>query len=103
MMIILVIGLLIYGRRLPQVGVQVGRQVAQLRRGLSDFKEQIQRDEDLRSVRDSVKELRDEMTNLDRPRIQTSFPDQLLDELTDPTQATPAPPAADEQDKNGSV
>lgn len=62
MFILLVIGLLLYGRNLPEAGRTLGRAAAHLRRGLAEFKSQMDRDGDLadvkRSLRDSARELR---------------------------------------------
>lgn len=41
MLVILFIGLLMFGSRLPNVGRQIGRSVAQFKRGLSDMKEEM--------------------------------------------------------------
>jgi len=65
MAIILVLGLLIYGRRLPEVGAQVGKTVANLKRGLHEFKAQIDTDEDLRDVRNSISEVRSELRSIE--------------------------------------
>ncbi len=64
MMLLLVIGLLLYGRNLPQAGRSMGRFVAQLKRGFQDFKEQMDRDESLREVRKTFEETSREMRGL---------------------------------------
>lgn len=56
MLILLVIGLLMYGRDLPQVGRKVGNVVAQLRRGMNDFKDQIDRESSVRDLKQTVQE-----------------------------------------------
>ncbi|MCY2955823.1 MAG: hypothetical protein NT107_02165 [Planctomycetota bacterium] len=56
MLILLVIGLLMYGRDLPQVGRKVGNVVAQLRRGMNDFKDQIDRESSIRDLKQTVQE-----------------------------------------------
>lgn len=57
-MLILVIGVMIYGRRLPEVGRQVGRTFARLRRGYDEFRRELDRDESLREVRTGIRDMR---------------------------------------------
>jgi Sec-independent protein translocase protein TatA len=64
MALLLVIGLLLYGRNLPQAGRSMGRFVAQLKRGFQDFKDQMDRDESLREVRRTFEDTSREMRNL---------------------------------------
>lgn len=64
MTLLVVVGLLLYGRNLPQAGRTMGRFVAQLKRGFHDFKEQMDRDESLREVRKTFEETSREMRNL---------------------------------------
>ena len=54
MFLLIVIGLLLYGRNLPQAGRSFGRFVGQLRRGFQQFKDQMDRDESLREVRKTM-------------------------------------------------
>lgn len=54
----LLVGLLIFGRRLPEVGRTLGKTIAQLRRGLQDFRAQLDKDESLREVGGAVRELK---------------------------------------------
>ena len=55
------IGLLLYGRNLPQAGKTLGRYVAQFRRGFQDFKDQMDRDESLREMRKTIDDTKREM------------------------------------------
>ena len=64
MFLLLVVGLLLYGRNLPQAGRTMGRFVAQLKRGFQDFKDQMDRDESLREVRRTFEDTTREMRNL---------------------------------------
>lgn len=64
MMLLVVIGLLLYGRNLPQAGRTMGQFVAQLKRGFQDFKDQMDRDESLREVRKTIADTTREMRNL---------------------------------------
>lgn len=61
MFVIVLLGVLLYGRNLPDVGRKVGRTVAQLRKGMHEFKAQMDRDESLRELRDTVRDTRDEV------------------------------------------
>src|SRR5262249_29652829 len=54
MMILLIVGVLLFGRDLPDVGRKLGRTLAQFRRGLQDFKDQLDRDSTIRELRDTV-------------------------------------------------
>lgn len=62
MMLLLVIGILLYGRNLPEAGRSLGRVAAQLRRGWQEFKDQMNRDADLaemkRTLHDTAHEVR---------------------------------------------
>ncbi len=64
MVLLLVIGLLLYGRNLPQAGRTMGRFVAQMKRGFQDFKDQMDRDESLREVKKTIQDTTREMRNL---------------------------------------
>jgi sec-independent protein translocase protein TatA len=76
MTLLLVIGLLLYGRNLPQAGRSMGRFVAQLKRGFQDFKEQMDRDESLREVRKTFSDTTREVRNL------TALPRAIADPAT---------------------
>lgn len=87
MLVLLVIGLLIFGRRLPEVGRSLGRTLGQLRRGLQEFKDQMERDEDIREIKTTVRDLERELR---APRVLTD-PGGMLRNLTDEALATPGP------------
>jgi len=87
LLVILVVGLLIFGRRLPEVGRAVGRTVTQFRRGLDEFKQQMDRDEDMREVKSTMHDLK---RAANAPR-QLSDPKRLFEKLTDESMATPGP------------
>jgi len=61
MFLLIVIGLLLYGRNLPQAGRTFGRFAAQLKRGFQDFKDQMDRDEAVREMRKTLDETKREM------------------------------------------
>lgn len=55
------LGLLLYGRNLPQAGKTLGRYVAQFRRGFQEFKDQMDRDETVREMRKTIDDTKREM------------------------------------------
>ncbi len=61
MFLLFVLGILLFGRNLPEVGRKVGKTVQQLRRGMNEFKAQMDRDESLREFRDTIRDTRDEV------------------------------------------
>jgi sec-independent protein translocase protein TatA len=56
MFLLIVIGLLLYGRNLPEAGRTFGRVVAQLKRGFQQFKDQLDRDESIQEVRKTLQD-----------------------------------------------
>src|SRR5262245_38974920 len=61
MVVLLVLGILLFGRNLPDVGRQLGRTMSQLKRGMQEFKDQMNRDESVRELRDTVRDTRNEI------------------------------------------
>lgn len=61
MFMLFLLGILLFGRNLPDVGRKVGRTVQQLRRGMSEFKAQMDRDDSVRELRDTIRDTRDEV------------------------------------------
>lgn len=80
MFLLLVIGLLLYGRNLPDAGRSLGRVVAQLKRSFHDFKDQIDRDGQIGDVKKALKETAREVQNVAKvPRALTKPGDALRD------------------------
>lgn len=77
LMVLLVIGLLLFGKRLPEVGRTVGKTVQDFRRGLQGMKDELERDEDFRDARSAVRDLK---TAVDAPRKFTN-PRRMLADL----------------------
>ena len=96
-MVLLVVGLLIFGRRLPEVGRSVARTMTHFRRGLQDFKQEMDKDEDLKEVRSTVKDFK---KAIDAPRILAN-PGQLLDQLGKEPVSTPDPDAGADSEEQG--
>jgi TatA/E family protein of Tat protein translocase len=92
--VLLIVGLLVFGRRLPEVGRTVGKTVLQLRKGFQDFKLQIDADEELRDARGTLHEMN---RSLALPR-ELRDPRRALEKLTQepppPDAAGPAAPSA---------
>ena len=61
MFMLFVLGILLFGRNLPDVGRKVGRTVQQLRRGMAEFKAQLDRDDSVRELRNTIRDTRDEV------------------------------------------
>lgn len=90
MMILLVLGLILFGRRLPEVGKSLGKTVNQFRRGLADFRREIESDTSVSEARDAVHDLRRAVTTPQRLRD----PKRLFDALTDTDLASSGPTPA---------
>ena len=90
--VIVVVGILLFGRRLPEVGRTIGRTMAQLRQGYHKFKAEIDLDGDVGRMRDSLRETRESIADSvgSVPRIPTD-PKMLLTDLTDEDLSTPGP------------
>lgn len=89
MFLLVVVGLLLYGRNLPQAGRTMGRFVAQLKRGLQDFKENMDRDEALREVRKSIQDTTREMRDITAVPRAFGNPTNALRELANDAMSSP--------------
>lgn len=98
MLLLLVIGLLLYGRNLPQAGRTMGRFVAQMKRGFQDFKDQMDRDESLREVKKTIQDTTREMRNLAAVPRAIADPTRAVRDLAHDamTQTMPEEDTADE-------
>jgi len=92
MFLLVVIGLLLYGRDLPTAGRKLGKVVAQLKRTFQDFKDQMDRDDSLREVRKSIDEAKREVENVTAVPRAIADPGRALRNLTHEAMATPLPP-----------
>ena len=96
--IILIVGIVLFGRRLPEVGKQVGKTIIQLRQGMQKLRDEIDLDGDLREVKDTMTGVQydlQESVDVDTRRIAVD-PQHLLEDLTDEALSAPAPKATDE-------
>jgi Sec-independent protein translocase protein TatA len=81
MVVLVAIGILLFGRNLPDVGRQIGRTVAQLKRGMQEFKDQMNRDESLRDLRDTVRDTRNEIARAGTVPRAIANPGAALQEM----------------------
>ncbi len=88
-MILAIIGVLLFGRRLPEVGRALGQTIVQLRRGLNDFKTQMNADEDFREAKSAMHEIRQAT---EAPRVLAN-PRRWFEDATDESRSTPMPAA----------
>lgn len=98
MFLLLVVGLLLYGRNLPQAGRTLGRFVAQLKRGFQDFKDQMDRDESIREVRKTIQDTTREMRNLTSLPRAIADPGSAVREFARDAMDAPAPDANETAD-----
>lgn len=89
MLVILIVGLLIFGRRLPEVGKALGRTIVEFRKGVQDLKSQIDLEQELDEVRSTVHDFK---RSVEAPEVfeEITDPEKLFEDLTDETAATPA-------------
>lgn len=111
-LIILIVGIILFGRRLPEVGKQVGRTIIQLRQGMQKLRDEIDLDEDFREVKETLTNARYDLKDSveedlapglgvdeDTRRIATD-PRHLLEDLTDEARSVPAPELPEEKIDN---
>ena len=90
------IGLLLYGRNLPQAGKTLGRYVAQFRRGFQDFKDQMDRDETMREMRKTIDETKREMQRATAVPQAIADPARAVRSFAQDALAAPVEPADDD-------
>jgi len=101
MFLLLVIGLLLYGRNLPEAGRNLGRMMAKLKRGFDDFKRQLDRDTDLREIKDSLKDAAKDLKRVaDVPRAFGN-PVQAAKTMAKDALLAPAPETEASDDGSG--
>ena len=99
MFLLFFIGLLLYGRNLPDAGRSLGRVVAQLKRSFQDFKDQIDRDGELRDVKKAISDTAREVKNVAKVPRAMANPAGALRDLTHEAMSAPV---GDDDDGGGS-
>ena len=89
MFLLFFIGLLLYGRNLPDAGRSLGRVVAQLKRSFQDFKDQIDRDGEIRDVKKAISDTAREVKNVAKVPRAMSNPAGALRDLTHEAMSAP--------------
>lgn len=87
--LLLVIGLLLYGRNLPDAGRSLGRVVSQLKRSFHDFKEQLDRDGEISDVKKAIQDTAREVKNVAKVPRAISNPTDALRDLTHEAMSSP--------------
>ncbi len=100
--LVLFVGLLLFGKNLPEVGKQVGRTVADLRRKYQDFKRELNSEQTVRDARRAMDDFRREIDSPREAMRSLGNPVQVFDRLTREDQATPGPVAIVEKPTDGS-
>ncbi|MFK7739508.1 MAG: twin-arginine translocase TatA/TatE family subunit [Planctomycetota bacterium] len=102
MMLLFIVGLLLYGRNLPEAGRSLGRIVAQLKRSFYSFKEQLDRDGELRDVKQAIQDTAREVKGVAKVPRAVMNPRGALTELTHEAMTSPLPSddSADSQPSN---
>ena len=106
MFLLFFVGLLLYGRNLPDAGRSLGRVVAQLKRSFQDFKSQIDRDGEIGDVKQAISKTAREVKNVAKVPRAVSDPGSALRDLTHEAMSSPVEDdelevgvAPDEQDE----
>ena len=90
--LIAVVAVLVFGKRLPQVAGQAFRQVARLRRQLDDFRRESGIDREFRDVQDSLRDVTRQAT------LDPTFQDR-----TEPAHVEPEAPPEEGDETTGTV
>ncbi|MDO8348991.1 MAG: twin-arginine translocase TatA/TatE family subunit [Planctomycetota bacterium] len=91
MVILVAIGLLLYGRNLPEAGRALGKVAAQFRRGWTEFKDQLDREGDLSEVKKSLQNTAQELRNVVAVPRAGIDPTRALRDLTNEALSSPLP------------
>ena len=89
MFLLFFVGLLLYGRNLPEAGRSLGRVVAQLKRSFQDFKNQIDRDGEVSNVKQAISKTAREIKNVTKVPRAVSDPGGALSDLTHEAMSSP--------------
>jgi len=93
MFLLAVIGLLLYGRNLPEAGRNLGRVAAQMKRGFQEFKDQMDRDGSIREVKKTFQETTSELRRVAKVPLALANPTSALRDLAAEAMSSPIPDA----------
>lgn len=93
MVILGIVGLLLYGRNLPEAGRTLGQMAAKFRRGFQEFKDQLDRDGDLRQVKNTMRDAAQELKKVADVPLAIGDPTRALRNLTHEALSSPLPDA----------
>ncbi|HEU4418097.1 MAG TPA: twin-arginine translocase TatA/TatE family subunit [Planctomycetota bacterium] len=102
MLLLLVIGLLLYGRNLPEAGRSLGRVAAQMKRGFQEFKDQMDRDGNLREVKKTFQETTGELRRISEVPRALANPAGAMRDLANEAMSSPMPDAKEPDADAGS-
>ena len=102
MLLLLVIGLLLYGRNLPEAGRSLGRVAAQVKRGFQEFKDQMDRDGSIRDVKKTFQETTSELRRVAEVPRALANPTGALRNLANEAMSSPIPDAKEPDATTGS-
>ena len=101
MFLLLVIGLLLYGRNLPEAGRSLGRVAAQMKRGFQEFKDQMDRDGSLREVKKTFQETTSELRRVAEVPRALANPAGAIRDLANEAMSSPMPDAQESEEDAG--
>jgi Sec-independent protein translocase protein TatA len=89
--VLLAVGIMLFGRRLPEVGRAIGKTVVQLRQSLGKLKEEMAMDEEVAELRNTVRDVQDTVaSSVEAPRRAIKDPGKALMDLTDESLSVPS-------------
>jgi len=91
MVLLVIVGLLLYGRNLPEAGRALGKVAAQFRRGFQEFKDQLDREGDLSEMKKTLKSTAQELRNVAAVPRAGIDPTRALRDLTNEALSSPLP------------
>lgn len=100
--LLVAVGLLLFGKNLPEVGKQIGKGIVEFKRNLNQLKRQITEDSALRDARSALHDFKREVESPREMLRDMNDPVRMFDNLTNTDQATPSPSAQVEPPPSGS-
>lgn len=94
MIVLVIIGLLLYGRNLPEAGRALGKVAAQFRRGFQEFKDQLDREGSIRDVKNTMRDAAQELKRVAEVPRAGMDPTRALRDLTNEAMSSPVPAAS---------